>query len=452
MRRNRDIRNYRDSQIHRPKVVRKQSSVKQPKKEQIKITPNTDDAPTILEIPKEVPASLPSKEERRRVKAKQIHKNRKLSRQPRKQVLGAVPAANPISIKFVDYNTYKPSQNIVVCHLIDSLGLGGAQVMTMELLNALGKYYPDNTKNMLVCLVKKQKKYEHRLYSSYNTEPIQVTKDDLASFLESNHANVVVHHRTAHSRCIKSYLPNSVKYILVNHTWNNLYSMKQFVYCDFYVSVCHFLHKKTSWHPAIHNSRKCHILNGVENDFINDIAPAELEGEFKTGRCHRLTPDKFRLDSLTWLSQKSSVIKGMSHYLMGFNAQAEKISKGLRNIHYVGPVVNRDVKFSIVKSLDTYFYETFQDEGASIAVLEALASGVPVICKPKGGNPELIIDGINGFLVSDRSGFQKKLEYLSNPKHLMRFKNQTSADFANRLHVKFTACKYMQIFENLLGK
>lgn len=38
-----------------------------------------------------------------------------------------------------------------------------------------------------------------------------------------------------------------------------------------------------------------------------------------------------------------------------------------------------------------------------MAILEALAAGLPIVSTPKGAIPEIIRDGINGFLVAPRN-------------------------------------------------
>ncbi|HET8575944.1 MAG TPA: glycosyltransferase [Methylomirabilota bacterium] len=56
----------------------------------------------------------------------------------------------------------------------------------------------------------------------------------------------------------------------------------------------------------------------------------------------------------------------------------------------------------ILKSLDIFTLPSL-GEGISNALLEAMASGLPVVATRVGGNPELVEDGVTGMLVSPRS-------------------------------------------------
>ena len=262
----------------------------------------------------------------------------------------------------------------------------------------------------------------------------------------------MVQHRISTAIDLRNAIPSDMKYILINHTVHQMEKMRLFPSCDFYVSVCKFLHKRTDWPKHIHDSRKVVILNGVENDYIEDIEPAELEGNFKTGRCHRMVPSKFRADSLRYLHNRlAKEIRGLRHFMMGHSQQAKSIADRFSTIVYFGSINKRSKKMSIIKALDVYHYETYADEGASMAILESLAVGVPVICKTYGGCKELIINGVNGYLVTDRSGFHVRLKDLdSNPKKLKQLKESTKFDFEKRLHIRHTVCRYMQLFEHVI--
>lgn len=68
------------------------------------------------------------------------------------------------------------------------------------------------------------------------------------------------------------------------------------------------------------------------------------------------------------------------------------------------------------------FINTSEYEGISNTILEAMASGVPVLAHDVGGNKELVTDGETGFLIpgNDRDEFIKKILALSGYGELYR--------------------------------
>lgn len=362
-----------------------------------------------------------------------------------------LPSNKSLSLSgFKNFDQYIPSKNITVCHVIESMGLGGAQTMMLELINGLAKYYQSNVRNL--CVLLSRRNPDKNIYESYGIDFDTIKHSEFKQYCNNNNVDVIVHHRIAISSCLKQHLPVNVKYILINHTWHNMAKMEDFIKCDAYVSVCQFLHNKTAYPEFIHDTRKIVILNGVENDYINSIEKIELQGQLKTGRCHRIVPSKFNIDSIQWM--RTVVLKSIahfSHYLIGNSREVKALAKKYNFLHYMGSIIDRYEKMALIKSLDVYFYETFQDEGASVAILESLASGVPVLCKNLGGCGELVKNGLNGFIVKDRSEFLLRLQQLNRPDYLLKMKEQTKYDFESRLHIKHVACKYMQLFEALIN-
>lgn len=66
-------------------------------------------------------------------------------------------------------------------------------------------------------------------------------------------------------------------------------------------------------------------------------------------------------------------------------------------ICFLGEIAG-DKKIKAFCNADIFLFPSYA-EGFPIALLEAMASGLPVITTPVGGIPELVEDGVNGFLV-----------------------------------------------------
>ena len=90
---------------------------------------------------------------------------------------------------------------------------------------------------------------------------------------------------------------------------------------------------------------------------------------------------------------------------------------GIRNaVHFAG--VRRDIPQ--LQSLCSVYANTSLFEGMSNTVLEAMAAGNPVIATDVGGNPELVEDGMTGFLFPSGNDQQlaERLEQLLTNPHL----------------------------------
>jgi glycosyltransferase involved in cell wall biosynthesis len=69
---------------------------------------------------------------------------------------------------------------------------------------------------------------------------------------------------------------------------------------------------------------------------------------------------------------------------------------------FVGPVFGND-KVKLLSGADAMLLPSYS-EGLPYALLESMAAGVPVIATPVGAIPDVVSDGIHGFLVPTRDG------------------------------------------------
>ena len=330
--------------------------------------------------------------------------------------------------------------------IIDSLELNGGSSMFLEMSNGFANYYPEI--ELVPMVVSKTGMYGRKrvtntdLAKSYgckvpclNYEAFDKYKKDICS----GDNTVVLHHRLGCTKPLKVACP----YLVINHTVEYPHRMKKFKHADKIISVCEYIRRITSAHA---NSDV--ILNGVENDYIQKIEPMQLAGDFKSGRCHRLAASKFSRKSLDFLEHLK--IHNHKHFLVGPSADDGRSFKKYRRTQYLGAIFNRQKKMSFIKSLDVYYYDSTLKEGASIAILEALACGIPVICRPRGGNKELVINATNGFLFEVQKEAATAIQNMTSAERLRVMKRQVIEDFNSRLHIKHSLVKYVSLFKEFI--
>ncbi|MEK9151118.1 MAG: glycosyltransferase family 4 protein [Patescibacteria group bacterium] len=92
-----------------------------------------------------------------------------------------------------------------------------------------------------------------------------------------------------------------------------------------------------------------------------------------------------------------------------------------------------------------------QNEGMSNALLEALASGLPIIATDTGGSKELVADGENGFIVKMRSAediAEKLARLIADPALRQRF-GEASRTRAEKMSWKNIARQYVEVYRNI---
>lgn len=326
-----------------------------------------------------------------------------------------------------------------IIFIADSLEINGGCIMFLETLSAFKRYTQHNVQGYVVSKTGQYGRnnlVSELLPKSYLGEVIKSIRYEEISSIDFKN-KIVVHHRNAHTKPIITGSP----YFVINHTVDEISRIKDFQSATI-ISVCEYIKVISKRYVD-----SIVVLNGIENKDIAEIEPSKLDAGFRTGRCHRLVGNKFHKESLQFL--KSIKLKDHRHFIIGPIENSNNVMPETTDVKHFGPIFDRAKKLSILKSLDVYFYDTYVKEGASVAILESLACGVPVIAKPLGGNVELIKSGVNGFLVKDYKEAREKLELLHKDRpYLDRLKQSTLEDFNSRLHISNMVSKYNREFQN----
>jgi glycosyltransferase involved in cell wall biosynthesis len=86
-------------------------------------------------------------------------------------------------------------------------------------------------------------------------------------------------------------------------------------------------------------------------------------------------------------------------------------------------------------------------EAAPVSVMEAMACGLPVICSRIGGTPDMIADGVDGFLIEqgdERALAEALLRLANDPDERARLGRNACARAARDFDTRQTACALLE--------
>jgi glycosyltransferase involved in cell wall biosynthesis len=82
-----------------------------------------------------------------------------------------------------------------------------------------------------------------------------------------------------------------------------------------------------------------------------------------------------------------------------------------KQIIWMGELHPQEV-VKLYQGAKAFLFPTLWEEPFGLVVIEAMSCGTPVIAYPNGGLPEIVQDGVNGYLVHDRKEMDQKIPQL----------------------------------------
>ena len=113
-------------------------------------------------------------------------------------------------------------------------------------------------------------------------------------------------------------------------------------------------------------------------------------------------------------------------------------------MQFVGSIRSRDVP-AFLREADVGLHLTeIAEEVHSLTILEMLAAQLPIVSQPRGCLPELVSDGVNGFLAEEESSVAAALARLLRSPGLRHELGAASRDRAEiysieRMHLRYRA-------------
>ncbi len=206
------------------------------------------------------------------------------------------------------------------------------------------------------------------------------------------------------------------------------------------------------------------IRYGISPDeFISNIEERQkarkglglLDGELLVGMISCFKPQKAPQDFIKLAALVNKIYPQIKFILVGDGILKKKIEKTIEKFNLNGNIIltgwRRDIP-ELLSAIDIFVLTSLW-EGLPIAVLEAMASGKPVIATDTGGVSEIIKPGINGYLVErgDIKAIRDKIIALSKDQDLKIKMGGNAREILNSdFRSENTILKTQNLYEDLI--
>ncbi len=207
--------------------------------------------------------------------------------------------------------------------------------------------------------------------------------------------------------------------------------------------------KSQDFQKIVNGIDTLHFEPGNRNDF-------DRKKEFRILCASRLSFRKgfiYAIDALPGLIKKHKNIKmifagGDGGVMQNLKGHAQAL--GVENfVEFTGRYTKKEAP-EIYKNADIFLMPSL-NEGMSNNLLEALASGLPVLMTNTGGADELVMDGKNGFLIKMKNGedIEQKIEKIISNESLRKKMGIESRNLALKMTWKNVSDDYVELYKNV---
>ena len=206
----------------------------------------------------------------------------------------------------------------------------------------------------------------------------------------------------------------------------------------------------------------------IYNGFNEDRIPAEIDkneiqrslglngeklvamaGRMQTGKDYNTFLDAIKILNQT-ISNVKYLLIGQGEYLDLYKKRV--VEENIANVVFTG--FRNDIeKIFKITDLTVQCTDNNHKEGVSNVIMESLAMGVPVIATNAGGTPEIIEDGVNGYLVEigDYVSLARNIEKIINDKNLRdAFSIQARKTIEEKFSIKKMVDGYISVYNEAM--
>jgi sugar transferase (PEP-CTERM/EpsH1 system associated) len=210
-----------------------------------------------------------------------------------------------------------------------------------------------------------------------------------------------------------------------------------------------------------------HIYNGVDTGRFypkrdRSVLPADFASEDSLiiGTVGRLEPIKDQLTLARAFVNLVRRVSGGANYLRlvivgegSLRPQIEALITEAGIAHLVWLAGERVDVPTLLQAMDVFTLPSLA-EGISNTILEAMATGLPIVATHVGGNPELVADALTGLLVpaANPKAMSEALANYAHNQNLMREHGRTARQHVEeKFGIKPMVAHYTALYDTLLA-
>lgn len=332
---------------------------------------------------------------------------------------------------------------VTVLHIVEDLQIGGLEKIIATIVLGLDK---EKYQTVVWCLTSGGEIAEELIDkgitvrilgmdSYYN--PLKII--GLSSLIKKNSVNIVHTHGYFASTFGRLASIVARTPVVITHIHTTYYGFKRrnilierflSLFTDKIVCVSQAVHKFVVEVEGINQKKTCLIYNGVgTSPLFEDHRDADInrksfgfeKNDFVVIIVASLTPHKGHhvlIDAVRIALERHENLRLL---IVGDGPLRDKLEAYVKELQLSSKMVfagRRKDSTLLLKLADLFVLPSTEREGLGMALLEAMAEGLPVIGSNVGGIPEVIEDTVNGFLVApgDSYGLAAAIEKLATDK------------------------------------
>jgi glycosyltransferase involved in cell wall biosynthesis len=365
-----------------------------------------------------------------------------------------------------------PAAPLPVLHLISSLGIGGAERLLIDTL-AVAKDDPAITYVAAIMNETVNPGFLAELEASGapvyrlnrregHLSPRYIR--DLLGIID-RHGIAVIHTHNEGSRAwgmLAKLLRPRLKLVYTIHSHDNAESitgLKRAAYrlVDASVAISAFV---ATTAQVLKPRNLTLVPNGIGLDRFRSVAPrAAVTGDFRIVNVARFIP--FKGQDVLIEALALARLRGTRIHATFVGTIAEQAFFDRLQAMVAAQGLGDQVTFALGRSdIETFFAASdafvlsSRDEGFGIAIVEAMAAGMPVIAPRIGGAAEIVVDGVNGlhFTASDASDLAEKLITLAADAGLRQRLAEAGRRRAADYDIRTMADRLRALYQRLTGR